>query len=100
MSKEISTVRKLIKPLGQSLKRLDTLSNLSFDHLIVGAQKLTRSGFKRGFEVGLLTDKFAFFEAIFSCKSPIPERRKAACKTPILQVKGLVLNGLFTGLGK
>ena len=32
----------------------------------------------------LLKDKFAFFEAIFSSKSPITERREAACTMPTL----------------
>ena len=51
----------------------------------LGVQKLTRSSLKGVW--GPLKDKFAFFEALFSFKSPIPETRKAACKTPIFYKK-------------
>ena len=46
--------------------------------------------FKRGFEdssTGFSKDKFAIFEAIFSYKNPMPETRKAACKTPFFTSK-------------
>ena len=46
-------------------------------------------------EEGLLKDNFTFFEAIFSYKSPKPERRKAACKTPILQAKRALFSTPF-----
>ena len=38
---------------------------------LIGSAKLTWSGFKEGFEGGLLKDKFAFFEGY---RSPIAER--------------------------
>ena len=54
----------------------------------VWVQKLTRSSLK-GFWKGLWKTSLTCFEAIFSYKRPIPERRKTACKT-ILQAKNLM----------
>ena len=47
-----------------------------------------------------LKDKHSFFDSIFSYRSPIRDRRKAACKTPIFtSKKGPVWNALWTGPG-
>ena len=50
---------------------------------IFGSTKADPVQFKRGSDKGLLKDKIAYFLAIFYCRCPVPERRKAACKTPI-----------------
>ena len=66
--------------------------------LIFGSAETDPVRFKRGFEEGRLKDKFALFEAIFSCKCPIPEEKKAACKIPVfISKKGPVLKPLETG---
>ena len=44
----------------------------------LGSAKTDPDQFKRVLEEGLLKNKFDIFEAIFSYKSPIPERRKTA----------------------
>ena len=52
--------------------------------IAVRSEKTDPVQFKRGFKKGLLRDKFVYdFEAIISLKSHMPERRKAACKTPV-----------------
>ena len=53
-----------------------------------GVEKLTRSNLK-GVSKGdfFWETDLATFEAIFSFKSPMPERRKAPCKTPISTFK-------------
>ena len=50
--------------------------------------------FERVFKKGVLKrQNLTIFEAIFSCKSHMPERRKVACKMPIFTFKGpLFLN--------
>ena len=49
--------------------------------------------------VFFLSEILPFCEAIFSCESPIPERREVACKTPIfMSERGPVSKPLETGL--
>ena len=60
--------------------------------LILGVQKLPRSGFKWGFGEGRLKDKVAFFEAY---KEPIPKRRQLLATRPFLYEKRALLKNLF-----
>ena len=68
---------------------------LKFISSCFGSAKTNPDQFKRAFEEGLFDD---IFEAIFSYKSPIPEGRKAACKTlSLTSERGPVLKPLSTG---
>ena len=66
---------------------------------IIESAKTDPVRFKRCFEAGLLKDRFAFFfEASFLSKSPVAEKREAACKRPnFTSKKGPVLDPLETG---